>query len=181
MLYIDRIDKEKNKTYLYDTDMKYLYAVSPKSSKVKSCVNATLLPNSELGYYDDVLAISTTDMLLYNTKNATAITQLQGGNRIVYVYVNGYMFEIALAGASIHVNYEITLRLRSPVSAMKFRYMYQYRGWKYYGITMVDTRTLDIYQLKFDDKGSMYCNGNFLCKGKEISLNTFRRITLLTA
>lgn len=181
MLYIDRIDKDNDKVYLYDTDLEVMSIVSSKTLKIRRCDNYTELPNSELGFYDDVLKVPTSSMLLYNTKDASALVQTQGGNRILYVYANGYMYEIALAGATICINYEMQLSLRSGSSDIEFRYMYPYKGSKNYGITLVNKRTLDIYQLKFDDKGNIYSNESIVCKGTKITKNTFRRTTLLTA
>ena len=57
--------------------------------------------------------------------------------------------------------------------------MYQYRGCSYYGITLVDKRTLDVHQFKFDSKGNIYYNNERLSQGVPMTKTKFRRVTLL--
>lgn len=179
MLYIDRIDKVGNKVYLYDTEMKYMYTVTPKLKKIETCINYTKNSTEDIGYCDDITKIPTTSLLLYNSTDAIALVQVQGGNRILCVYVYGFYYEIALAGGQLIVNDDAVVRLRSGVSNIEFRYMYQYRGCAYYGITLVDKRTLDVHQFKFDSKGNIYYNNERLSQGVPMTKTKFRRVTLL--
>lgn len=180
MLYIDRIDDEDSKVYIYDSDEHSLYAVALKSSKVKSCVNY-IKDESSRGYSDDPTCLKGNSMLLFNSENASAVCQVSGGNRILYVYSYGQMHTIDLAGNEIHINDEAIIKVPESVHSLYFRYAYHTKTGKSFGFTLIDRSNGEVHQFLFNSTGKVHYNGKLICLGYKVSLKTFRRKTLLTS